>query len=326
MKRWIALVLALALGSARAETLSPVTGLPLSGGSVRPVLLSIVHTADGKQPWGIQHADIVYESLLSASGQTRFACLFHDALANGETVQAGPVRSIRQSHVKLAAEWQAALIYAGATAGNRRGAPSLRDLSTPFYSAQDSRVRPYASRLKPSGVRRHKAPSNLSVDVSGAAAEIGGGFLGNGFCFAWENPYADFPKAAQVVVDWGDPRYMCTYIYEETRSKYLRFEGKNPAMTWHGSTGDGQSQLAFDNVVVQYVDYAWLDGSNWLPDAQLEEAGRAVIFTRGRVIEGTWFFDGFTHFEDETGAEVQLVPGKTYVAHLPMNGGKLEWE
>lgn len=50
MKRWMALL----LGSAHAETLSPVTGLPLSGEAVCPVLLSIVHPADGKQPWGLQ--------------------------------------------------------------------------------------------------------------------------------------------------------------------------------------------------------------------------------------------------------------------------------
>ena len=326
MKRWIALVLVLLLGSACAESASPVTGLPLVGDCVRPVILSIVHPADGKQPWGLQHADILYESLLSASGHTRYACLFHDALVSGEAVQAGPVRSIRQSHVKLAEEWQAALLYAGTTAGNRRGAPSLMDLSAPFYSVQDSRIRPYQSRLKPSGARRHKAPSNLSVDVSGAAAAIGGSFEAQGWRFAAEDLYGHFPKAAQVVVDWGNPRYMCTYIYEETHSKYLLKHGKNPAMTWLGSTGEDQTQLAFSNVIVQFTDYAWLDGNEWLPDAQLEGSGRAVIFTRGRVIEGTWTFDGFTRFADATGAEIALAPGKTYIAHLSAEDGNLTYE
>lgn len=164
---------------------------------------------------------------------------------------------------------------------------------------------------------RHKAPSNQSVDVSGVSREIAGDFSGSGLCFDMENPYADFPEAAQVVVDWGNPRYMCTYIYEETHSKYLRFEGKNPAMTWHCSAGEEQSQLAFDNVILQYVDYAWLDGNAWLPDAQLEGEGRVVVFTCGRRIEGRWYFDGSTHFVDESGAEIHLAPGKTYVAHLP---------
>ena len=324
MKKWIALLVACLIGSASAA--SPTTGLPLEGEWVQPVLLSIVHPADGKQTWGMQHADVVYETLLAQSGQTRFACLFHDALVNGQTVHAGPVRSIRQSHVKLAQEWQAVLLYTGSTTGNRHAAPALMNLSTPFYSTFDTRVRPYAWRIQSSGGRKHKAPSNMNVDVAGITAEMGGDFIAPGFAFGDGEKYSDYPQAAQVVVHWGDERYMCTYIYEETHSKYLRFWNGKQDFTWLHSTGEAQQALSFSNVIIQFADYDWVDGKALLPDAQLEGTGRAVIFTHGRVIEGKWYVDGRTHFVDDTGAEIALAPGKTYIAHMPEAGGKLVWE
>lgn len=98
MKRFTAwlLLLCCMLGWASAESLSPTTGKPCA--NTAPIAVSISHTpANSKrsQPWGLQNADVVYESLLDAYGNTRLCAVFHDALANGVQVDVGPVRSVR---------------------------------------------------------------------------------------------------------------------------------------------------------------------------------------------------------------------------------------
>lgn len=142
-----ALAAALLLTAAHAESVSPTTGLPLSGAPVTPVLLPIGNNVNtvktggrqqkaagvGKgQPWGAQLADIVYESLLykgPSSSSTRMTFLFHDALANGVRVDAGPVRSARETQVLLSREWRAMLVYSSRTGGSAPAAPGLRSLA-----------------------------------------------------------------------------------------------------------------------------------------------------------------------------------------------------
>ena len=324
-KRWIMLLISLLLFTgAEAESISPTTGLPLRNAPVAPVLLSIGHSGKD-QPWGVQQADIVYESLLARNGSTRLTALFHDALVNGESVQAGPVRSIRQSHVALAKEWHGTLLYAGTTAGNRRGAPGLMELQSPFFSMQDGRVRAYGSRLQPQPGRWHKAPNNLSVDVSGVFGLGKIPFASRGFRFG-THTYASCPDAGEIRLDWGNDAYMCTYIYEETQDIYLRYHGKTPAMCWYGSSGTEQMQLGFANVIIQYTDYEWLDDGGWLPDAQLLGHGKAMVFTRGKMVEGSWESDGHTVYLDEKGEEIFLAPGKTIIVHFPQERASIIWQ
>lgn len=325
-KRSIALLAAalLVIAGAGAESISPTTGLALPGEPVSPVLAPISHS-ERTQPWGAQNADVIYESLLANNGATRMTYLFHDALVNGVQVEAGPVRSIRESHVALAREWQGTLLYTGTTAGNRRAAPGVMELQSPFFSMQDSRVRAYGSRLQPQQGRRHKAPENLSVDVSGVFGLTREPFAARGFRFGNGESYQQHPPASEIRLDWGHADYICTYIYEETQNVYLRFNGKTPAMTWYGSMGEEQMQQAFQNVIIQFVEYEWLNGSAWLPLAQLEGEGKAIVFTGGRVIEGSWKNDGHTLFLDENGEEILLSPGHTYIAHFPLESGKWSW-
>ena len=71
--------------------------------------------------WGLQQADIVYESLLYRDEQknaasTRLTLLFSDALIRGEAVECGPVRSLRDASASLREEWQGALAF-GSTMG-----------------------------------------------------------------------------------------------------------------------------------------------------------------------------------------------------------------
>ena len=128
-------VLLCAAAPARAQV-SPTTGAEVPSGRFLPVLVSVGHgygtaRTDGKNVqaagagkvalWGLQQADIVYESLLYRDEQknaasTRLTLLFSDALIRGEAVECGPVRSLRDASASLREEWQGALAF-GSTMG-----------------------------------------------------------------------------------------------------------------------------------------------------------------------------------------------------------------
>lgn len=247
-----ALAALLVFTAARAESVSPTTGLPLSGAPVTPVLLPIgnnvgtvktggrQHQAAGVgkgQPWGAQLADIIYESLLykgRSGSSTRMTFLFHDALVNGVRVDAGPMRSVRETQVLLSREWRAMLVYSGWTGGNARGVPGLRSLAQPHFGL------PYESYL--------------------------------------------------------------------------------------GLTGEEKTQLAFDNVIIQEMEYIGTEGP--LPAPLESGGGRAILFTAGRVIEGSWRkenADAPTLFVDAGGSPLRLTPGQTYIAQLPVGIGSFSY-
>ena len=196
-----------AAAPARAQV-SPTTGAEVPSGRFLPVLVSVGHgygtaRADGKNVqaagagkvalWGLQQADIVYESLLYRDEQknaasTRLTLLFSDALIRGEAVECGPVRSLRDASASLREEWQGALAF-----GSTMGAGYLGDAverlkadSAAAFDIVDIRRGGLGARLQ--GV---KAPSNLSVEVNRAGARAGGfnrpalrffaGVGGNGF-------------------------------------------------------------------------------------------------------------------------------------------------
>lgn len=338
MRRRVLAVLAAALllTAARAESVSPTTGLTLSGAPVTPVLLPIGNNVNavktggrqrkaagvGKgQPWGAQLADIVYESLLytGRSGcSTRMTFLFHDALANGVRVDAGPMRSVRETQVLLSREWRAMLVYSGRTGANASGAPGLDSLAQPHFGLTDStrRRKRFFDLVQNQGARKHKGPDCFSARVTDIAAlEANRPFQGQGFCFGEAD--ASLPQAAEIALDWGDPAYASTFRYEAGR--YLCFHAGLPYESYLGLTGEEKTQLAFDNLIIQQMDYLGEDTP--LPAPPESGGGKAVLFTAGRVVEGSWRkenADAPTLFVDMSGSPFCLTPGQTYIAQLPV--------
>jgi len=324
---WIFCLIGLWLGSAAAETISPTTGMILKGARTTPVAVSINHWA-GVQQWGLQEADVLYETLLSNAngGQTRLIALYHDALAEGRQVYAGPVRSVRLAHVSVSQEWDAALAFTGTVAGKENAAPGLRGMGERLLPLISAKMRAFAIRTAQQEGRRVKAPNHMTADVTGLHSLVKQDSAPlQGWTFGTQPPGGE--KAEVVALDWGDRKLSCRFEWQD--GVYKRFWGKEPHMTFHSHEGWEQSQLAFANVIIQRVEYEWPDGNGWLPIAQLTGSGNAVVFTQGRVIEATWERlnpHAPTVFRDPSGAAVQLAPGKTCIAHFPLGSKGLQWQ
>ena len=340
--RWrAALLCALLAGAAlpaRAQV-SPTTGCEVPPGRFLPVLVSVGHEsgtvrAGGKNVkaagagkvalWGVQQADIVYESLLYRNEQknaasTRLTLLLSDALLRGEKVTCGPVRSLRDASASLREEWQGALAF-GSPMGSRRLGEAVERLkadSAAAFDLVDIQCGGLGGRLK--GV---KAPSNLSVDVSALRARVAADSLARPFAFAQEASR----DATALTLDWGDARYLARFLWDEAAGGYLREVAGWPFACYPTEearmAGEEAAmvQPAFANVIVQWVDYDALGPI--IQNPVLVGEGAADLFAGGRHVRGTWSRGApqdRTVYRDETGCEIALSPGKTWIALFPAN-------
>ena len=340
--RWrAALLCALLAGAAlpaRAQV-SPTTGCEVPPGRFLPVLVSVGHEsgtvrADGKNVkaagagkvalWGVQQADIVYESLLYRNEQknaasTRLTLLFSDALLRGEKVTCGPVRSLRDASASLREEWQGALAF-GSPMGSRRLGEAVERLkadSAAAFDLVDIQRGGLGGRLK--GV---KAPSNLSVDVSALRARVAADSLARPFAFAQEASR----DATALTLDWGDARYLARFLWDEAAGGYLREVAGWPFACYPTEearmAGEEAAmvQPAFANVIVQWVDYDALGPI--IQNPVLVGEGAADLFAGGRHVRGTWSRGApqdRTVYRDGAGREIALSPGKTWIALFPAN-------
>jgi hypothetical protein len=330
---------------------SPVTGLPWQG-EYRPMLVQICNSygkvkIQGKtvktsgvgelSPWGVQYADIIYESLMSPNS-TRFTMLFSDCFAEGQPAGGvGPVRSIRSSALYLRAEWQASLVYSGGfggmfgwrdhqtptlleeTGANRQGA--LFNMLTEPYSTFKNRV---------VGV---KSPSNLNVDLQGLHELIPTDFVSqaHSFLFTDESPYTQgYALATTVHLDWGASATISHFQYDSAQNTYLRYCGPGiKATKWltfsSFPTADDHNvehlvPLTFANVIVQRVPYVFETGTSAMSIPQFVGQGNADIFIGGHYIPGYWVHQSIlepTVYFDDHGEELVFNRGKTYIAQFP---------
>ncbi len=335
-KSLLMLLVMLLLSAACAENLSPTTGLPMDGEPTTPMLAVISHAegsteVNGKtvkaagvgkrQPWGGQLADIVYESLLYEDGCSRFAYLYHDALVRGETISAGPIRSVRSVHVELAKTWNAGLIF---SAGTDRSVPALPQVWDRSFTLSIDRARPYFENVK------RKAPDCRSADVTGMHALLDNKPF-TGFSFTDDAPDAALPSGTEMHIQWGDDRnlklvWSTHLIYDAESGQYLCFSGKAPLKTFHDATFTEESQFSFDNVILQYASHTF--PSRMVADVDLTSGGKAVILRGGKRVDAQWVSEnGQTKFVDENGSEVPLSRGKTYIALWDEEGiGEIRWE
>ena len=336
---------------------SPTTGLPWDG-SYLPMIVQISNSSDNakalaengknivssglgaKAPWGGQYADIVFEGSLRYDGATRISFLFSDSFADGQPVSAGPVRSARIGHVLLRQEWQSGIVYAG---GPRRTDNNIRELfgelgaddAGVLFDLTGGHFNEYQRRLKKSAtlLAPPKAPDNLDSNVIGLRGEIPSDYHSEprAFLFTDESPYVEgYEFGYTINLDWGDKRSVSHFRYDEDNNLYLRFCGETtdpqkwaPYMTYASGedrSAENQEQLSFANVIIQRVEYEYVNNNKIMPNMQSVGQGNADIFIGGRYIPGYWVRKGVddpTVFYDDKGEELQLTRGKTFIVHFP---------
>ena len=280
-----------------------------------------------RAPWGGQYADLVYEGILYKEGVTRISFLFNDALADGEPVTAGPVRSARIGHVLLREEWGGGIAFCG---GPKVEGNNVKQMFEELGAFEKGVAMDIETSVKKGNfnnrVQGLRGPDNLNVDVLGLQSLIPETTVAepHPFLFTDVSPYTDgYEMAYSINLDWGTDFCISHFYYDEANNLYMRYTGEAPYMSFASADDreeDNMEQLSFSNVIIQRVPYEYANNNRIMPVMQSVGKGNADIFIGGRYIPGYWVRESIespTVFFDDQGNEIYLTRGKTFIAHFP---------
>jgi len=317
----------------------------------RPLGVAIENHVDARPQSGLSSADVVYEAV-AEGGITRFLAVFYCK----DAPYVGPVRSARVHFMKILRGYGSFPLYVhvggancdaetgsgcanGAKADalgliNKLGWGGYNDMnqfSVPFpvfYRDPDrnpgvaTEHTVYSSTSKLWDFAKNKR-SLSNVDEEGTSwdkdfvmwkfkddAEVGerGTTAKITFPF-WSNLESDF------TVNW---------VYDKQSNMYKRINGGKP----HVDKNTGKPIMS-KNIVIMFADEAPANdgyaGGHILYD--LVGSGDALVFHDGKAIKATWTKpdeDTREVFKDESGKEISLVRGQTFVEILP-TGNKVAY-
>lgn len=274
-----------------------------------PLAISIDNLGPARPQTGLESASLVYE-LPVEGGITRFLAFLLDE----SITAAGPIRSVRPYFIDLAEEYHAVLIHCG-------GSPeALARLKAP-------EARHFNQIEEPKGFCRskdRKAPHNLYGDLGmlhRLAASRFSGVAPQDIQTPWEwGEWVEAGNPASSIDIRYWPDYTAGYRLDPSTGQYSRLVNSKPHMS-------SNRPLGADHVIVQFVDIEVMDAKGRLKvDARNAQSGRLLVFTHGRLIEGTWVRDsGRTRFMGSDQKPILLSPGLVWIQMVPV-GRKVVWK
>ena len=291
----------------RPDPICPLTGLRATGDAVpaRPALAVKIENSPLARPQaGLNDADIVYEEPVEG-GITRFIALYQCA----DVDRLGPVRSARTTDPDVLVQYGAPLLaYSGGAGEVVRLIRDSTLLDVGFETNQDLYER------DPAREAPHDVFSSTAVLWGGATwpAEAPDPV----FAYDAAAPTAA-KRAAKVHLDFSGSSDVW-WAWDPSGGVWLRSHGDVP------HTLEGGEQVSATTVVVQVVEVrpgTIIDAAgNPSPEVTLVGSGKAYVFRDGLVVVGRWVRDSLdqvTRFEDASGNEIALAPGRTWVELLP---------
>ena len=291
----------------------PLTGLPIGDPNLaaRPALAVKINNHENARPQaGLNQADIVYEEIVE--GITRFFVIFHSQ----DAAPIGPVRSARTTDVDLLNQLNRPLF---AWSGGNRGvvnaiananAESRAHGQAPGYYRDQERRKKYAVEhtLFNEGTAVLYTTANLAQGLPKpffayrAAGEEAAGDPATGI-------------AGKMLISW-------TWTWEGASGQWVRTEYGAPHVDTTGAN------IAFENVVVQFVNYRPSPATASSPEAVTVGFGEAWVFTGGKVIKAIWERPDAAEpakFHTESGEPIKLTPGRTWIELAEAGVSDITW-
>ena len=300
---------------------SELTGEPISEEikDQRPIAAMVDNESIALPHYGTSEADVVYELMNSTKNDriTRLMCVVKDW---GAIEQLGSIRSTRPTNIMLAAEWNAVLCHDGG----------------PYYNDQYF-SQPWSAHFSGtfSRINNGKASEFTEYIVNGDLDNNFDSYAGRAGYETTYNEYANegshfnfVPYGEEIELD---EKYSRSYqafkvslpfthngsqlIYNPETKMYEYYEYGDR----HEDAEDGEP-LAFKNVLLQCCSFAQLDENGYLIYNCIGSGQNAWYLTNGIAKDVTWVKTSetdVTRFYDETGEELQINTGKTYIGLIP---------
>jgi hypothetical protein len=289
---------------------SPLNGLPATGLATHRRLIAVkIDNAFSARPQsGVQQADAMME-LMVEGGLSRMVGLFH----HSDSSYIGPVRSVRPT--------DAVLESLGATVGISGAQPWIADMvgaeGVPII--REGEVGPptmfrIAGRVPPYNLYTNSSELRLEADRRGYPDSPPPDL----FTFG-PFQYGSAPVATTIDVSWSDP---VSTVWAWDGFRYQRSMGTTPHF-WRDQAGN-TGRMSADTLVVifgQYYEVGAPPGINGsiVPAMATIGSGRLLVFTNGRVLDGTWSRpNNETWFTfSVNGAELVVPPGIPWIHIIP---------
>jgi len=296
---------------------------PLDGVLVSPALAKrhvvavMIDDQQGARPQsGLSYASQVWQAP-AEGGIPRYVALFSE----GSPPAVGPIRSSRLYFISWAAEWNAVYMHVGGSPQAMKLLLSTQGKGKVVWNADEFRVgSTYMWRIKtrfaPHNVYSNSKYMRLLVKAVHAPANVN---YQSHWQFAADAPLAQRPVGGSIVVPYLANKI--SYTYQASTNTYLR------SVTAEGKQYDVgpkvKVRIAPKNVVVIYMSFAPLnDGSHkHRLEAQFVGGGKAMFFTNGKVVKGTWKKTSITAptlLYGPGGQPVTLTVGQTFVQVVPL--------
>ncbi len=285
----------------------------------RPMAVMVDDEKVALPHYGLTGADVVYEMVNSTANQgvTRFMAIVKDW---GSIKQLGSIRSTRPTNLQIFPEWNAVLCH--------DGGPYYNDI---FYKL------PYVERFSGtfSRVNNGKPREFTEYVVTG---DLEKNFKNSGYSKTYNKNYEGVPH--YQFASRNKPNDLSQYSSSVTCERLeLPFHHNNPYLEYDSANkvykyfqygqaetdaGNGNKQVSFTNLLLQNARLEQLDEHGYMMYYPTESNRDGWFITNGKAVKVKWTKKGdtfATRYYDESGDEIKLNVGKTYVALIPSD----EW-
>lgn len=279
----------------------------------RPIAVMVDNEKTALPHYGLTEADVVYELMNStANGRiTRFMCVVKDW---GKIAQFGSIRSTRPTNIMLAAEWNAVLCHDG-------GPFYINDWIAKKYSANFSGGFSRVNNGKSREFTEYICTGDLDKKFSGSkySTEYNEYYKGQHYNFS--NSEIDLSAVGETIdcteIELPFPHNSSKLQYNESTGTYDYYEYGQA----HTDPQHGNAQLTFKNLLIQNTTFHQLDDNGYLIYNAIDSGRDAYYITNGKAMEVTWIKAGENditiYLNKQTGEQIELNTGKTYVALVP---------
>jgi len=296
------------------EVKSKLTGLwvPKEIGNKRPYAIMFNNIQLASPQSGTSEAGILYEAL-AEGGITRLMGIFEEL----NDVRIGSARSARHYFVSFADEYDAIFVHYGETTyatkkikelgiNNLSGLTGLGE--TVFYRDRSIKA-PHNAFASKKGILK-------GTDIKGYDTEYDKDYESHFSFYEEDTDLTSNQKVKQIALKFSN--YTNPYLKYNSKDKlYYRFQFG----TKHIDHNTGK-QLAFKNIIVQFVDEWDIDKHDYQTMDIVDATGKGYYITNGRMVDITWSKKESTRkmrYYDKAGKELLINQGKTYIAIFPDN-------
>ncbi len=283
---------------------------------IRPIAVMVDNEKTALPHYGTSKADIVYEMTNSTlnDGITRLMCLYKDY---DSMDQIGSVRSVRPTNLVIAPEWNAIVCHDGGPfyIDDYLANDYVDHFSGTFSRVDNGKSREYTEYVLPGDMDKNFSGSSVSKTYTS--------YYKNEphFNFASEtepqdlSSYSSAQSATHIALPFKHNKSVLDY--DEATQKYVYGE--------YGSSyvdaGNGNASMAFDNVILQNARYVKFDDNGYMMFYAKDSGREGYYITKGKAIKITWTKPeddcAATRYYDESGNEITINTGKTYIALIP---------